>query len=184
MQFPNGSIEQIVFIEIVDTSGAPLTGLAFDSAGLQAYYVLPRETPTQIPLVELSDSLAAWAEGGFIEVDAVNMPGIYRFDLPNSFFNIAFGTITLVFSGAATMQVKTELITLLPRIVSDAMTIFTIDGTYFLADYLLIIGAAVAGKISGAEGTNVVVRDILDSVDVLHATVDADGNRTDVQVVF
>lgn len=44
-----------------------------------------------------------------------------------------------------------------------------IDVNWTLVDYLVFIGAAVAGKLSGAEGTSITVRDISDAFDAFHA---------------
>lgn len=49
-----------------------------------------------------------------------------------------------------------------------------------MRNMLRVIGAAVAGKLSGAASTNVEIRDVLDHVTRIDATVDADGNRTAV----
>ena len=53
--------------------------------------------------------------------------------------------------------------------------------TGFTAEELLrVMAAALAGKLSGAATTEVTIRDVTDSKDRIIATVDADGNRTDV----
>lgn len=52
------------------------------------------------------------------------------------------------------------------------------SGDITVADALRIILAAMAGKVSGAEGTSVAIRNMLDSKDRIVATVDANGNRT------
>lgn len=56
-----------------------------------------------------------------------------------------------------------------------------IDTQWTLVDYIVFMGAALAGKISGAEGTDVVLRSLDDAFDALHATVDANGNRTAIE---
>jgi len=61
------------------------TGLAFNSLGLSASYVRPGSARVGITLVTQTVS-GAWISGGFVEVDSVNMPGIYRFDIPNAVF--------------------------------------------------------------------------------------------------
>ena len=61
------------------------------------------------------------------------------------------------------------------------MSSLDIDGTYTFTDYMLFIAAALAGKISGAEGNTIVIRDILDAYDIIRATVDGNGNRTNVE---
>lgn len=47
-------------------------------------------------------------------------------------------------------------------------------------EFLRILKAAAAGKLSGAATTNVKIRDDADTKDRIDATVDAEGNRTDV----
>lgn len=66
------------------TTGAGLAGLAFDSAGLTAYYALPRAAPVSITLATLAAVTSGFSSGGFKELDATNMPGWYRFDIPDA----------------------------------------------------------------------------------------------------
>jgi hypothetical protein len=61
------------------------TGMAFNSVGLSASYVRPGSARVGITLVTQTVS-GSWTSGGFVEVDSVNMPGIYRFDIPNAVF--------------------------------------------------------------------------------------------------
>lgn len=56
-----------------------------------------------------------------------------------------------------------------------------IDTQWTLVDYMIFMGAALAGKLSGAEGTSIITRSLDDAFDALHATVDANGNRTAVE---
>lgn len=55
-----------------------------------------------------------------------------------------------------------------------------IENGYTLRESIRLILAASAGKLSGAETTTVVIRDINDTVNRIVATVDANGNRTAV----
>ncbi len=98
-----GSTSQTVYIFIQDsskTNGAGLTGLAFGTSGLTAYYVLSRAASAVIALATLAAATSAWATGGFKEVDATNMPGIYRLDLPDAV--LASGRSVLVYLQGAT----------------------------------------------------------------------------------
>jgi hypothetical protein len=61
------------------------TGMAFNSAGLSASYVRPGSARVGITLVTQTTS-GSWASGGFVEVDSVTMPGLYRLDVPNAIF--------------------------------------------------------------------------------------------------
>ena len=55
-----------------------------------------------------------------------------------------------------------------------------IEGTLDHQEVMRILLAAMAGKLSGAEGTNVKIRDQADTKDRIDATVDEFGNRTSV----
>ncbi|MCP5016114.1 MAG: hypothetical protein GY938_12715 [Ketobacter sp.] len=62
---------------------------------------------------------------------------------------------------------------------TDIETI-TIETGYTLKEALQLIGAAVAGKLSGAATTTNTIRSLDDSADRITATVDTDGNRSAV----
>lgn len=82
-----GATSQTVNVFIRDstsTTGAGLTGLVFNSAGLTAYYALSKAAAVQITLATLAAITTAWSSGGFKEVDATNMPGWYRLDIPDA----------------------------------------------------------------------------------------------------
>ena len=55
-----------------------------------------------------------------------------------------------------------------------------IEGTLTAEEMMRIMLSGLAGKLSGAATTNVKIRDVADSKDRIDATVDSDGNRTDV----
>ena len=55
-----------------------------------------------------------------------------------------------------------------------------IETNFSLRESIRLMLSALAGKVSGAPGTTITIRDINDTVDRIVATVDADGNRTAV----
>jgi hypothetical protein len=59
------------------------TGYTSSTTGLKAFYIRPGINNTQITLASQTVN-GAWVSGGFVEVDPVNMPGLYRFDVPNA----------------------------------------------------------------------------------------------------
>ena len=65
------------------TTGAGLTGLAYNTANLVASYVRPLAARAALSLATQTVD-GAHSDGGFVEVDATNMPGIYRLDLPDA----------------------------------------------------------------------------------------------------
>lgn len=100
-----GATSQSEYVFIRNSStGAPLTGLVFNSAGLVAYYVRPLGSPTAITLATLANAQAAYSSGGFVEVDATNMPGVYRVDVPNAVFATGVNQAIVMLKGATNME--------------------------------------------------------------------------------
>ena len=84
------------------TTGAGLTGLVFNSASLVAYYVRPLAAAAAITLATQTVT-GAFSSGGFVEVDATNMPGVYRFDVPNAALATGVNSVVVMLKGATNM---------------------------------------------------------------------------------
>ncbi len=93
--------EDIFIADSSSTTGAGKTGLVFNTAGLKAYYALPRAAAVAITLATQTVT-GAFSSGGFVEIDATNMPGWYRFDLPDAALASGHGS-AIHLSGAANM---------------------------------------------------------------------------------
>lgn len=107
-----GATSQTIYVEVLDstsTTGGRKTGLAYNTASLVAYYVMNGGSATAITLATLAAANSAWSSGGFKEVDATNMPGIYRLDVPDA--AIASGpSVVITIKGATGMvQVSEEI---------------------------------------------------------------------------
>jgi hypothetical protein len=76
------------------------TGLTASSSGLLARYNRTRTASVDIPLVARTIA-QAWTSGGFAEVDATNMPGVYRLDLPDAALAAGADDVTIVVRGAS-----------------------------------------------------------------------------------
>jgi hypothetical protein len=61
--------------------------------------------------------------------------------------------------------------------IADAVLAASIEPTTSMVEALRLILATQVGKLSGAAGTTITIRDIDDTKDRIVATVDADGNR-------
>lgn len=85
------------------TTGAGLTGLVFNSGSLTAYYHRPGGSATVITLATLAAITSAWSSGGFKEVDATNMPGMYRLDIPDAVLAASAAWATVMLKGATNM---------------------------------------------------------------------------------
>jgi hypothetical protein len=81
------------------TTGAPLTGLVFNTASLVCSYAIDQNSRTAVTLATLAAANSAWSSGGFKEIDATNMPGMYRFDPPNASLATGEG-VSFSFTGA------------------------------------------------------------------------------------
>lgn len=82
------------------TTGAGLTGLTFETASLTAYYVRPLGSAAAITLATLAAVDSAHSDGGFKEVDATNMPGVYRLDLPDAVCATGVPSAVVMLKGA------------------------------------------------------------------------------------
>jgi hypothetical protein len=104
-QIVTGSTSIILDIFIQDsssTTGAGLTGLAFNTASLTCYY--HRNTaaaPVAVTLVTMT--VGTFTSSGFKEIDATNMPGWYQLCLPNAAFASSATSVGAHLKGAANM---------------------------------------------------------------------------------
>jgi len=74
------------------------TGLSFSTPGISASYVRSGAARVGISLVSQTVS-GVWTSGGFVEVDAVNMPGLYRIDVPDGALASGANQVTLMIKG-------------------------------------------------------------------------------------
>lgn len=84
------------------TTGAGLTGLTAGS-GQTLYYIRDgQSTTTSVPLS--TGVVGTWSSGGFVEVDATHMQGIYEIGVPNAVLATGVSKATLYMQGATNMQ--------------------------------------------------------------------------------
>ena len=76
------------------------TRLTASTSGLSARYNRTRTASVSIPLVARTIA-QAWTSGGFAEVDATNMPGVYRLDVPDAALAAGADDVTIVVRGAS-----------------------------------------------------------------------------------
>jgi hypothetical protein len=99
-----GSTSHVLTLFIQDsssTTGAGLTGLAFNTSGLTAYY--KRNTGAASVAVTLANitTLGTYAAGGFKEIDAANMPGLYEFHPPDAAYASGAKSVAFMLKGAS-----------------------------------------------------------------------------------
>lgn len=147
-------LARILVADSSSTTGSGLTGLAFNTASLVAYYIREGDaSPTAITLATMT--VGTWATGGFKEIDATNMPGLYEVGLPNACF--ASGeSVAIIFKGAANMvpaaleyeidsfDPQSASAGVVPALQATALTLHPTAGTIDHA--LTLIWALVRGK--------------------------------------
>ncbi len=184
-----GSTSQTVNVFVQDSSsstGAALTGLAYNTGSLTAYYALPKAAAVVITLATQTVT-GAYSSGGFVEIDATNMPGWYRLDLPNA--TIASGRFVAIHLKGATnmapLPIEIELTATDNQSTTAAGTNMLdlasgVEASITLRQAMRVLLAAAGGKVDGAASTTVHLRDQADTLNRITATVDSSGNRTAV----
>lgn len=77
------SLKNSIFVELRDaTSKDPKTAIV--ATGTTLSYVRSQSASVAVTAVDLAAATSAHAAGGIKEVDATNMPGVYRLDLPDA----------------------------------------------------------------------------------------------------
>ena len=101
-----GSTDVSIFIRIRNSSDEGVTGLAYNTANLVCYFYRPGAAAvTAITLAELATPAIndLHLDGGFIEIDSSNWPGLYRLDLPDTVCASGVNKVYIVLKGATGM---------------------------------------------------------------------------------
>ena len=109
-----------------------VTGLTITTAGLTARYNRTRSASVNIPLVARTIT-QPWISGGFAEVDAVNMPGIYRLDIPNEALISGADDVTITVRGASGTNgavITIKLISIAAEVWNPNVNDFTLPNSF------------------------------------------------------
>jgi hypothetical protein len=104
VQVGSTSKRMVIFVQnATSTVGAGLTGLTHASSGLEWWwYSETSGTDTQVTLA--GQTLGTWTSGGFVQVDATNLPGFYELGIPNVLLTGTTPTwVTMQLAGAVSM---------------------------------------------------------------------------------
>lgn len=127
-----GTTSKILQIDIYDSSstvGARLAGLVYNTASLSAYYNREGAAGAATAITLATATKGTWATGGFIAIDATNMPGHYELHIPDAALATGANSVLVELKGAANMVPKTILIELVDNVEADTYTIVN-NGTY------------------------------------------------------
>ena len=81
--------------DVTKADGSGLSKLTSAALGLSAYFIREGDSaPTAISMT--SGVVGTWSSGGFAEVDASAMPGIYELGLPNAALSAGESTVVML----------------------------------------------------------------------------------------
>lgn len=89
-----GSISKSIFVYMAGPTGLPVVGIVFNATGLVASYAGSRLARVAITLATQTVT-GAYSSGGWVEIDATNLPGWYRLDVPNAALALAADEVVI-----------------------------------------------------------------------------------------
>lgn len=108
----NKTSQSLYFMLTNSSTGARLTGVAHTA--VNASYTREKSARVAVTESALANAQAAYASGGWVEVDSTNQPGLYRFDCPDAAFVYAAGVtkveVTITATGAHSETKEIELV--------------------------------------------------------------------------
>lgn len=169
-----GATSQSVYIELVDSAtGAPKIGIVYTD--VTGSYVRTRDVRTAITMATLASANSAYSSGGFKEVDATNMPGIYRVDVPNAAFasaaNVLETIVTIKATGCRTVSRGFRLIAW-DKTYGGASGSVPSDVSYLTgasANGLIVLNSVIDGHFYGDYDANSTLTWLLDFADQWHS---------------
>lgn len=163
------------------------TGLTASTAGLSAYYNRTRTASVSIPLVARTIA-QAWTSGGFAEVDATNMPGVYRLDIPDAALAAGADDVTVVVRGASGTNGAVMTVKLSSGGLTEAQTASAVwgtspagynDGTTFggVVNTIATVANDIEGEVQDVPGN------VWDELRTNHTTAGSFGQYVNAELV-
>jgi hypothetical protein len=163
------------------------TGLTASTSGLSARYNRTRTASVSIPLVARTIA-QAWTAGGFAEVDATNMPGVYRLDIPDAALASGADDVTIVVRGASGTNGAVMTVKLSSGGLTEAQTasaVWGADPSGYIAetDFGGVVNAtrSLVGTIDTEIGD--VASNVWDELRTNHTTVGSFGQYVNAELV-
>jgi hypothetical protein len=135
----NKTSQSLYFVLTNSTTGARLTGVAHTD--VNASYTREKSARVAVTEESLANAQAAYASGGWVEVDSTNQPGLYRFDCPDAAFVYASGvTKVLVTITATGAHSETKEIELVPPVITQGSIGASLDAQPTYNQYTFVDG--------------------------------------------
>ena len=105
-----GSTSRLEHVFILDSASATGAGkTALTNASITAFYFRPGDTTTTGRSITLAaGTLGTWSSGGFIQVNATDMPGLYEIGIPNAIFAAGANHAVVMIKGTGIAPVLLE----------------------------------------------------------------------------
>lgn len=143
------SVSVVISLATTDTS-APVTGIAHTDL-TSASYLRQGGVRTAISLSALAAVNSAFSAGGWKELDATNLPGLYRLDVPDAAFATGADWVIVDVADGSTFTSHQKVLAL-PTYgnVSDAVldAVVETEGSYTLQQAVSIMLSVLAGRTS------------------------------------
>jgi len=163
------------------------TGLTASTSGLSARYNRTRTASVSIPLVARTIA-QAWTSGGFAEVDATNMPGVYRIDIPDAALAAGADDVTIVVRGASGTNGAVMTVKLSSGGLTEAQTAAAVwgaspagynDGTTFggVVNTIATVANDIESQVQDVPGN------VWDELRTNHVTVGTFGQYVNAELV-
>ncbi len=188
-----GATDVTIYVYFVDDDGGtapgePTTGLAFGDIETGGSASTMRQGAVRVDFSLVTQTVAgAHTDGGFIEVDATNMPGVYRLDLPDVFGTGADFMIAMCVAASGnnsimrpvTVQIRDNPSVNVAQWLGTAVTL---SGTLPDVNVEAMDANSIAsGTIAAAELTNI-EDEIWDALKSAHVVADSFGDFLDIEV--
>lgn len=175
----------MVFVQdSASTTGAGKTGIAYNAAGMTAYYARPGAAAVAITLATQTVT-GAHSDGGWVEVDATNLPGVYRLDLPDAVCAAGARSAVVMVkgaSGAVPLVLEIDLGAEVITATNNDKTGYSLTQNFpanFAALAITAGGAVTVGTVNDKTGYSLSAAGLLAIYDALTedwtATYNADG---------
>lgn len=171
-----GSVDVSLPVTLNKTSdGTELTAVAAGS--VTASYWRQGGVRTAIAVSALGSLNAAHADGGWAEVDATNVPGKYRLDVPDAAFVAGADWVNVSVKVASAYLFDLDVP--LETIGAADLLNQSIDGSLTMKQLLAVVGANAAGNLTGGRtGLEVIAAAGNGAQPRITSANDANGNRT------
>lgn len=184
---------QMIEVYITDDVGKPVSGIVPTDVSVSRFQIGKSEAIAAANAIVGDADPATYQDNKFVEVDAVNKPGLYKYSIPNYLLALAGEQVSLIFNPSLPADANPSVIAInlsqevviasngfTKLIVENGDTVGPIDALQALRG----IAAVLMGTLVGADTPELTFRGVDTAIDRVVMTTDTYYNRTFVQVTL